>query len=484
MNLFHYTDPDTVCLWWEKPETGALWEILLNGEKAGQTEKTHFLLRDLTPDTGYEIQVRPPDGGPGARLHLRTPAARPRIVVTDGPYFAKGDGESLDTAALQRAIDDCPPGGSVVLPAGTFRSGALRLHSHMELYLEAGATLLGSQRPEDYLPRIWSRFEGREMLCCQSLLNLGTLDHSTGPSCRDVVIRGSGVIQGGGYELAWATIEQERQRLKDYLDANAAYIATCENADTIPGRVRGRLINMSNCQNVRISGLTLAQGPSWNVHMIYSDNIVTDHCTFRSQGIWNGDGWDPDSSENCTIFSCLFYTGDDSVAIKSGKNPEGNVIGRPTRRIRVFDCRCAFGHGLCIGSEMSGGVEDVKIWDCDLENSMVGIQIKGTRKRGGYVRDITVRDCVVPCILVGSVGYNDDGEGAPEPPVFRDFRYAHLRITGRSLDRDWSECPAVELHGFAGSPLRNVSLEDVTVTGGTGIRMSRCENVTIEMRAE
>lgn len=105
------------------------------------------------------------------------------------------------------------------------------------------------------------------------------------------------------------------------------------------------------------------------------------------------DGWDPDSSTNCTLFASEFHTGDDAVAIKSGKNPEGNEIGRPCAHIKVFDCRIGYGHGICIGSEMSGGVEDVQIWDCDFANSLYGIEIKATPKRGGYVRGVTVRDC-------------------------------------------------------------------------------------------
>ena len=183
--------------------------------------------------------------------------------------------------------------------------------------------LQGSGCPEDYLPRIPSRFEGIEMECYQSLLNFGHLDHTAGPNCKRVRIHGKGIIRGGGYPLAWGTIQSERERLKEEWAAMADLVRTCENENTIPGRVRGRLINLSNCEDVRISGLTLADGASWNVHMIYSRNIVTDHCTFRSEGIWNGDGWDPDSSENCTLFGCTFYTQDDSVAIKSGKKPRG-----------------------------------------------------------------------------------------------------------------------------------------------------------------
>lgn len=172
----------------------------------------------------------------------------------------------------------------------------------------------------------------------QQPLELGHLNHDGDFNCSHVVIRGKGIIASGGRSLAEKVIESERERLKDYLDSLGKQVGECEKPETIPGRVRPRLINISNCQNIVLSGVTFKNGASWNVHMIYSDRIVTNGCKFYSEKIWNGDGWDPDSSSNCTIFNCTFYTGDDSIAIKSGKNPEGNLIGRPSRHIRIFDC--------------------------------------------------------------------------------------------------------------------------------------------------
>ena len=100
---------------------------------------------------------------------------------------------------------------------------------------------------------------------------------------------------------------------------------------------------MSNCQNVELAGVTLRDGACWNIHMIYCDHVVTHDCTFYSHGIWNGDGWDPDSSSDCVIFGCLFNTGDDSVSIKSGKNPQGNEVNIPTKGVRegrrIFDLK-------------------------------------------------------------------------------------------------------------------------------------------------
>ena len=176
------------------------------------------------------------------------------------------------------------------------------------------------------------------------------------------------------------------------------------------------------------------------------------------------------------------------MAIKSGKNPEGNRIGRPTRRVRVFDCRSAFGHGVCIGSEISGGIEDVAVWDCDLTNSQCGLLVKGTAKRGGGVQGLTVRRCALPRVMVCQVGYNDDGEPGPRPPVFRDFLFEELTLTGRYQDVDGDgsikPCAPVELSGFdvPGYELQNVTLRQLKLPGNEpqNIRLQHCRAVSLE----
>ena len=354
---------DMAVLYWDKSSLAAadaVYTVFVNDKKLADTKKTHCTIQNLVPDTDYTVQVQMGGHWIGGGV-VHTDREKHRIDVTTAPYWAKGDGNVMNTAALQRAIDACGPEDILYIPAGDFMTGALRLHSDMEIYLAKGANLIGNANPRNYEPRIPSRFEGLEMQCYSSLLNAGTMDHTQGPNCRNITIRGEGSIVSGGQELAMNIIEHERERLRATMPDYAAQSAACENDNTLGGRVRPRLINLSNCENVWIHGITLKNGASWNLHMIYCKNIVTDHCTFISEGVWNGDGWDPDSSEDCTLFAAQFFTGDDAVAIKSGKNPEGNQIGRPCRGIKVFDCRSAFGHGICIGSEMSGGVEDVQI---------------------------------------------------------------------------------------------------------------------------
>ncbi len=482
----------TLTLWWEKPAKAAahqLYTILADGRPVAEVSRTHYTMDGLAPETCVAFEVRSDLDGElfSLRGEGTTGKRRRRIDVTQPPYSAVGDGKTLNTAALQRAFDDCGPGDCVYLPAGVYMTGALRGHSDMEIYLDEGAVLQGTAEIADYEPRIRSRFEGTEMMCYSSVLNFGTLDHASGPNCQNVLIHGKGTIASGGQTLAWRIIEDERERLKAYLAENAALVATCENDHTIPGRVRPRLINLSNCQNVRISGLTLRDGASWNVHMIYSRDVTTDHCTFESVKTWNGDGWDPDSSEDCTLFASRFFTEDDSVAIKSGKNPEGNEIHRPTRRIRVFDCFSAFGHGIVIGSEMSGGVEDVKIWDCDLRVSMNGFEIKATKKRGGYVRNVSVRDCVLPRVIMHAVGYNDDGVGAKEPPVFEDGFFERLALTGQFSDTQGDgairPCAPVEIVGFdvPGHEARRMTFKDITIPcNAPGIVIKYAKDITFE----
>ncbi|MCR4762295.1 MAG: glycoside hydrolase family 28 protein [Lachnospiraceae bacterium] len=471
------TDTELV-VFWDKPEcadAGTGYRVLLyDGDKIGepvrcaQVQRTHCTFDGLAPDHAYRAQVCLPDGR--LSLECRTTPVKERLDISREPYGAVGDGKTCNTVAIQRAIDDCGPQQAVYIPAGVWLTGALDLHSDMELILEEGATLQGTEDRRDYLPKIPSRFEGHERECYRSLLNLGRMDHDAPCSCAHVVIRGKGRIMGGGAALAKDIAQDEAKRLEAYIASLGDRISEYEKPETISHRARGRLINMSNCHDIWIHGLDVGFSPSWNLHFIYSDRIVTDHCRFFSRGVWNGDGWDPDSSTDCTLFACEFFTEDDSVAIKSGKNPEGNRIARPSRNIRIFDSVCRYGHGLCIGSEMSGGVEGIRIWDCEMGPTWSGIEIKATRKRGGYVRDVVVRDCTASHVMLHSVGFNDDGEAAREIPVIENCRFEGLYLLGRYLDNnaghmDWHSCPSIELVGFAeaGHEIRDVRFARITM---------------------
>ena len=169
---------------------------------------------------------------------------------------------------------------------------------------------------------------------------------------------------------------------------------------------------------------------------------------------------------------------------------DGNKIGRPTKHIRVFDCCSAYGHGITIGSEMSGGVEDVRIWDCDMSSSLFGIEIKGTWKRGGYVRNVHAIDCKVSRVLLHSVGYNNDGIAADIQPYFEDCSFENLSISGKYYDHYKEErgyCDAIELIGFdePGHELKNIVFRNITIgipgeSRRQNISLQLCENIILD----
>ncbi len=460
----------TASIWWDPAQKEEDVLVAFHGRQKIAVN-SHVEFDSLDADTDYTFTLD------DVNFSFHTLPEKKRLDITKKPYFCKPN--EVCTASLQKAFDDCDETSTVYLPAGVFLSGAINMHSHSSLYLEKGAVLQGSEDPADYEPRILSRFEGTERMCYRSLLNLGTLDHTSGPNCTDVLIYGHGEIRGGGSALAKNCAAIEKENIKEYLASHPEEVASCEKEETIPFRCRGRLINMSNCDNVRITGLTLGYGPSWNIHFIYSSNIITDHCLIQSDGVWNGDGWDPDSSTRCALYACTFSTGDDAVAIKSGKNPQGNEIHRPIKQIRVFDCRSVYGHGICIGSEMSGGVEDVIIADCDLKNSECGIEIKATKKRGGYVKNIKVYRCITPRVQIHPVGFNDDGIPAETVPVLENFLFDSLKITGSYLNYDhtWQPCSAITAHGISkDSILHHCIFQHTTITQNNDLPKEVIEN--------
>lgn len=478
------------------------YEVYLNGELVVKTRKTHYEFLNLVPLTEYKIKVLLERNGESLVIGegvFVTKKTCERIDVTKAPYNAVGDGVTLNTKALQKALDDCKEGQSVYFPKGTYLTGALRLHSNMELYVDKEATIQGTDNIEDYEPMIKSRSEGLTMMCYQSLLNMGELDENPVYNCENIVIRGGGTIIGGGKSLCNKIKEYGQILLKDYIESVSDKIEEYEfGAETIAGRLRGRLVNISNCKNVVMSNIHFKDGPYWNIHFIFSDGVITKSCKITSYGIHNGDGWDPDSSKNCTCFNTEFYCGDNCIAIKSGKNPDGNRINRPTENINIFDCNIELGGGFAIGSEMSGGVRDVTMWNNNCIKSFVGMQIKTTRKRGGFVKNIRYYDSVMPNLVIKTAcPYNNDGDSATTLSEVSDVLCENCYITGKvyklvagtgAIDGKGEQITSpIRITGFEDRPdiLSNVKVKDCVVDKiaaeqGQAIMINNFEGVTIE----
>ena len=445
-----------VTLLWDKqyPKENAVYEIVLNGKLLGATEKNNFTISKLKPATAYSvlIRLRNNQSSSSSLLKFKTKAKGKIFNILD--FGAKADTTFMNTKAIQSAIDACTAGGTVYIPKGTFVSGALFLKSNMTLYIEKNAVLKGSTDTSGYLPVIYNRFEGWELNTYSSLINAGTLNRNGSYSVTNLRITGGGTIEGGGKKLGsdmWKTRGE---------------------------RSRGRLILLMNCQDVSIDNLTIQEPPSWTIHYIYSDNISLHNLFIKTYGIRNGDGIDPDSSTDSYIFNCTFDNGDDCIAIKSGKNPEGYYVGKPTKNVRITHCNFIRGHGISIGSEMSGGVSDVLVQDCKAGALLNGMQIKGTRERGGYVKNVTVTECELMKITIFSkLNYNNDGEGAPQPPVFENFVFRNIDLTKADAKE-----PVININGFTepGHKLKNVLFENIELPGNASVKVTDAEKILFQ----
>ena len=311
---------------------------------------------------------------------------------------------------VQEAIDSCSRhgGGTVMLHDGCYAmNGTLWLKSNVRLHLMADATLLFSGLGNDFLPVVPTRWEGTELLGRSAMI--AAID------AENIAITGEGTIDAqAGIEMAsWGMVPGERNfeenvhgthgetvemddvhRLRtwgDHTDPSADTLLTFGSGTFL----RPCCVEFNNCRRVLIEGVTVRNSPFWCLHPLYCTDVTVRGVTIDSH-FPNNDGCDPESSERVLIEDCLFRTGDDAVAIKSGRDADGRRVGRPSRQIVIR--RCQFQsecNGLCIGSEMSGGVEEVFMDSVAIGHVKNALLFKSNKDRGGYIRNVWVRNITV-----------------------------------------------------------------------------------------
>jgi len=363
-------------------------------------------------------------------------------------FGAKGDGTTKDTVAVQTVLDRCAVlgGGEVVIPAGTYVVGAIRISSNTTLRLDEGATLLGSPDVADY-PITQVRWEGRWIP--------GYIGLVWAQDARNITIAGKGKILGN--------------------------TAIPGRVDRASGLRHPALIELVNCHNILITEVYTEQNDMWSIHPVYCDDL-----TFKGVTVKGGaDGVDVDSCRRVLFDHCDFDTTDDCISLKSGRGMEGNVIARPTEDVTILDCSFRDKHWACIGigSETSGGVRRVLVERCQcLAARTFAIYIKTRPGRGAFIEDIVMRDLDVSGAGYGFLRLNilDSGKqdqfpvGGPDGiPTVRNFAFERIKVT---------EVPvlveAVLIH--PDKPLDGFVLKDITGSSGRGMTLANMKNVSIE----
>lgn len=465
----------SIAVVWDRDRSVGEYSVYVNGVIYDRVCRGDCTIEGLLPGTEYEISVC--GGAAKGSIKASTRAMGGIFNVCD--FGAVGDGKTINTNAVQSAVNACTRDGIVIIPSGIFVSGAIYLKSDMSLMLQDGAVLLGSEDPGDY-PIKRYRWEGREALCYSSLINV---DFENKGRFKNITIEGKGKIDASGSAL-----------LVNELALNKA--------------ARGRAVCIRNTDGVYYKDITVKQSPAWCVHSIYCKGVSANNIKIYTRydedrskiygHIFNGDGFDPDSCSDVYVFNSVIASQDDCIAIKSGRDGEGRTVGIPSENVRITDCRFQSGFGVAVGSESSGGVRNVLVRDCEYEHVYSIASIKAPRGRGSVIENIIYENC--------SGDYNDDeirdcewfrggiyvdnfysvkefDPSAREPvteatPKIRDVTFKNISMKNKVSN-------AIYLAGLPESPLENINLKNVTAKGARGMKAYNInglnmENVSIE----
>ncbi|RXK85733.1 glycoside hydrolase family 28 protein [Filimonas effusa] len=354
---------------------------------------------------------------PVTEITIKAPFDMPRIKMPDfsrspkfniTKYGAVHNDKQKTSEAIAKAIDAANKagGGIVVIPAGEWLTGKLHLKSNVNLYLAKNAVLLFSDDPADYLPAVHTTWEGLECY------NYSPLIYAY--QCHNIAISGEGELKAklDGwkdwmkrppahmasikrlYNLAWeCTPVKERQMVND------------------TAHLRPHFLQFNRCENISVTGITITNSPFWTIHPYLCRNVVLRNLNIYAHS-HNNDGVDPEMSQNVLVENCIFDQGDDAIAIKSGRNPEGWRLKTPSKNIVIRNCTVKNGHQLlAVGSELSGGIENVWVDSCTVVDGAKLYHllfIKTNERMGGYVKNIHFTNIAAGKIDEGILGIETD----------------------------------------------------------------------------
>ncbi len=382
-------------------------------------------------------------------------------------FGAVGDSKTDCTEAFQKAIAGCnrAGGGRVVVPKGEFVSGAIRLKSNVNLHVSSGGTIRFTRNTRKY-PLVHTRWEGIE------LMNYSSFVYAFGEE--NIAITGQGTIDGncdcahwwpwkGRLNCGWKNGEPDQAKDRSLLfDMAERGVPVSERVFGEGHYLRPQFIQPYRCKNVLIEGVTLLNAPMWQVHPVLCTNVTVQGLTISSFGP-NTDGCDPESCTDVLIKGCFFDTGDDCIAIKSGRNADGRRVNAPSQNIVIQGCHMKDGHGgVTIGSEISGGVRNVFAEGCQMDSPHldIAVRIKNNAMRGGLLENIYVRNVDVGQVAMAGVSidfFYEEGEAGKFTPVVRNVDIRNLRTQKAKY--------ALYLRGFKNAPIEGVRLSDCDFEG-------------------
>jgi len=418
----------------------------------------------------------------------RTSFATDTFDITD--FGAVADDTSfLNTAAIEAAIQKCNAdgGGVVFVPSGIWHTGPVTLLSNVNLHISEGATLLFATDYELYLPPVLTRWEGMDCY------NIHPLVYAIDAS--NIALTGKGTIDGQASNEVWWWMNGNpdygwREGMNNQKIAGRQQLLGHEQNQTpvderrfgLEGALRPQLVNFNNCNTVLIEDLTLKNSPFWVIHPVMTDNFILRGVTIVSAGP-NSDGCDPESCNGVLIENCYFDTGDDCIAIKSGRNNDGRRWAVPSQNIIVRNCRMADGHGgVVIGSEISGGFSNLFVEDCEMDSPELlrVIRIKTSDCRGGVIENVNVRNVKVgkcsEAVLQINLMY-EPGEDCKRdfPPFVRNVTLEN--VTSQESQYGIYIIGLEESVNVSDITLRNCSFNGVqkgtSITGAEGVKLKK-----------
>lgn len=412
--------------------------------------------------------------------------------------------EELCTKAINEAITKCSEsgGGVVVIPAGLWTTGPLKMKSNVNLHTKNGAFISFTSDLSQY-KLIESYFEGNKMLRCESPI--------MGVGVENIAITGEGIFDGNGsawrpVKIGKMTTAQWQELIKSggvlskdgkiWYPSEGAYIGneekdklpktpTVENMVSYKQALRPVMVSLVNCKKLLLDGVTFQNSPAWNVNPLLCEHLTLRNLTIRNP--WysqNGDGLDIESCRIGTVTNCRFDVGDDAICIKSGKDTEGRERGKPTELFVITDCVVYHAHGgFVIGSEMSGGVKNIFAKNLTFNGTDCGLRFKSVRGRGGVVENIWMEDIRMNNIPTDAINFNlyyfekaikedpqtgevivDKMPVSETTPAFRNMYFKNIYVNGAKQ--------ALKIMGIPEMPVENLQFTNMIIRSDIGIQMN------------